>query len=190
MVVSGFAGLPRLGALFLFFDWPANNGSGGRKGAWLQTLNEVAPITAADGKEPRAAAIAFTWSGLETLGLSKDALETFSAPFREGMYQEDRLRRLGDKVEDKWQGTVIKGGPQWSGNIPVRKEELGSASELSAGEAAAEERQVITPETVHALLLLYDKDEDAVRTWARRSRTARTSQRQSRSTAAARAPAR
>jgi deferrochelatase/peroxidase EfeB len=167
MVVSGFVGLPRSEALFLFFDWPADEGGGGRKGAWLQTLNAVAPITAADGKEPRAAAISFTWSGLERLGLSKDALETFSAPFREGMYQEDRLRRLGDKVEDKWQGTVIEGGPEWSGNIPVRKEELGSAGELSAGEAAAKERQVITPKTVHALLLLYDKDEDAVQTWAR-----------------------
>jgi hypothetical protein len=60
MVVSGFSGLPRSDALFLFFDWPANEGGGGRKGAWLQTLNAVAPITGADGKEPRAAAIAFT----------------------------------------------------------------------------------------------------------------------------------
>ena len=131
----------------------------------------MAPISDADGKDLRAAAIAFTWTGLEKLGLPRDALATFSAPFKEGMYQEDRLRRLGDKVDDEWQGTVIDGGPKWSGNIPVRKQHRNDPAELRTGEAAApgerQERQVTTPSTVHALLLLYEKDENAVRTWAR-----------------------
>ena len=47
-------------------------------------------------------------TGLQKLGLAAEALATFSAPFREGMYQEDRLRRLGDKVKDEWQDSVIK----------------------------------------------------------------------------------
>ena len=123
----------------------------------------VAPITAADGKD-RERRPSFTWSGLEARTF-QDARDLLGA-VQEGIYQEDRLRRLGDKVEDRVAGTVIEGGPEWSGNIPVRKR-LGSAGELSAGEAAAKERQVITPKTVHALLLLYDKDEDAVQTWAR-----------------------
>ena len=58
---------------------------------------------------------------MQKLGLPADALATFSAPFREGMYQEDRLRRLGDKVDERWQGTVIAGGPRWSGNIPAQR---------------------------------------------------------------------
>ena len=73
------------------------------------------------------------------------------------MYQEDRLRRLGDRIKDEWQGTVIDGGPRWSGNIPVRKDEC-----PVAGDAGRQEhrraRRSITPMTVHALLLLYDKD--------------------------------
>jgi deferrochelatase/peroxidase EfeB len=154
IVVSGFSKLPSASALFLLCDWPENgpnsHASAG-KGAWLKTLNTVAPITDADGRDQRAASVAFTWTGLQKLGLSADALATFSAPFREGMYQEDRLRRLGDKVDGDWKGTVIPGGPHWSANIPD------------------DERHLITPMTritVHALLLLYEKDVDSVQAWA------------------------
>ena len=120
------------------------------RGPWLQTLMKVAPITASDRKpETRAAAIAFTWTGLQKAGLSPEALATFAAPFREGMYQEDRLRRLGDKVKDRWQESVIDDGPLWSGNIPA-EDEL---------------RQVTTRTTVHALLLLYGETVADVQVW-------------------------
>ncbi|MDB5601779.1 MAG: hypothetical protein JWN71_3823 [Xanthobacteraceae bacterium] len=155
LVVSGFAGLPCSQALFLFFNWPANDTDGR---SWLRTLNEVAPITDADCPDPRAAIIAFTWTGLEKHGLSKEALETFSAPFKEGMYQEDRLRRLGDRVDDEWQCTVIDEAPQWSGNVPVR--DTGGADPSSVTFPFA------TPKTVHALLMLYEKDEETVQAWA------------------------
>ena len=82
------------------------------KGAWLQALAAVAPITDSDGKDERAASLAFTWTGLQKSGLSAEALASFSAPFREGMYQEDRLRRLGDRIRDEWQRPVIDGGPR------------------------------------------------------------------------------
>ena len=65
------------------------------------------------------------------------------------MYQEDRLRRLGDKVKDKWQEPVIDGGPLWSGNIPAR----------------TSQRQVTTRTTVHALLLLYGATVADVQVW-------------------------
>jgi len=48
----------------------------------------VAPITDADEEDPRATTLAFTWTGLQKLGLPADVLATFSQPFREGMYQE------------------------------------------------------------------------------------------------------
>ncbi len=151
---------------------PAQQPRQRREGAWLKTLNTVAPITDADGRDQRAPSIAFTWTGLQKLGLSADALATFSPPFREGMYQEDRLRRLGDKIDGVWQGTVIPGGPRWSANIPTPKEKGTEAGERVTADVASpaevDEREVITPRTVHAqLLLYYDEEKDpAAKAWA------------------------
>ena len=79
IVVSGFSRLPAGKALFLYCDGPETDAG---RGAWLQTLMKVAPITASDGKPgPRAAAIAFTWTGLEKSGLSPEALATFPRRF-------------------------------------------------------------------------------------------------------------
>jgi Dyp-type peroxidase family len=113
-----------------------------RDGAeWINSLRQIAPITNAAGKAKRAAALAFTCRGLANLKLPTEVLGTFSTPFREGMYQEDRLRRLGDKVDGLWQPTVIEGGPIWSGNTAIDPPD--------------------TPQTVHALLLLYDSSQAA-----------------------------
>lgn len=136
LVVSGFNHLPWSEALFLELQE--------RGGAWLSVLQNLAPITDADAKDPRAAILAFTCAGLKQLGLDDKILDTFSRPFREGMHQEDRLRRLGDRVDGKWQETVISGGPLWSGGTPERADG--------------------TP--VHALLLLYDVEQDDVKKWA------------------------
>jgi deferrochelatase/peroxidase EfeB len=174
IVVSGFSALPAAKALFLCCGWSENGPdmvAVRGKGAWLKALNAVAPITDCDGKDPRAATIAFTWTGLQKSGLYPEALATFSTPFREGMYQEDRLRRLGDKYEDKWLESVIDGGPLWSANTPA----LDPAKVLAATrgfddpgspEQLPPPRQVITPKTVHALLMLYDTDKTAVDEWA------------------------
>jgi deferrochelatase/peroxidase EfeB len=174
IVVSGFANLPVAEALFLWCGWPENESDGppvSGKGAWLQTLNTVAPITDADGSDPRAASIAFTWTGLRKLGLSADALATFSTPFREGMHQEDRLRRLGDRIDGIWQGTVISGGPLWSANISAIPETQIPDWDLSLAEIGGPsdcgELRDPTPITVHALLLLYGKDEGTVQAWVR-----------------------
>lgn len=173
IVVSGFASLPSAQALFLSCDW-LDSAPG--KGEWLRTLESVAPITDADGSDQRAATIAFTFTGLQRLGLPADALATFSTPFREGMYQEDRLRRLSDSYDGQWQETVIPGGPRWSGNIPARKERRLEAWEIALADLGSprerDEQEVVTPVTVHALLLLYDKDESAVAAWARSVETA------------------
>jgi Dyp-type peroxidase family len=144
MIVSGFGDLPWAEALFLCTER--------RGGAWLAALDGAASITNANAEErtEQAAAIAFTWTGLKQLGLDDDALATFSTPFQEGMHEENRLRRLGDKVDGKWQPTVIPDGPRWSGNTPA-----------SPGNGA----RVVNPTrlTVHALLLLYGSAADAVR---------------------------
>ena len=175
IVVSGFANLPSAQALFLCCDWPENGPAGTHaegNAAWLKTLRSIAPITDADARDERAASLAFTWTGLQKIGLSQDALATFSAPFREGMYQEDRLRRLGDKVKDEWQKTVIDGGPQWSGNTPPREniEDTKQAWERTLSDVGRpselKEREAPTSITVHALLVLYDKDGATVQKWA------------------------
>jgi len=172
IVVSGFAALPFSRALFLFCDWPENEPDSDTyvsKGGWLKTLKTVAPITSASGSTERAAIIAFSWTGLRKSGLGEEALASFSLPFREGMYQEDRLRRLGDRVKDKWQGTVIAEGPRWSGNTPARgpdRPEPGMRSASTAPDGQEAPFQVRTPITVHALLLLYAAEETALAAWA------------------------
>lgn len=164
LVVSGFGSLPTGRALFLEFGW---DGKGG--GAWLQTLRTIAPVTDADGREERSTALAFAYAGLEKMGLPKAALESFAAPFREGMFQEDRLRRLGDRRKGIWLGTVIEGGPKWSANTKQRgalESVEGSESRAKTSTGHVEEQIPPTPVTVHALLLLYDKDEASAEAWA------------------------
>jgi hypothetical protein len=76
LVVSGFSNLPTGRALFLEFTWP-----GAGSGGWLNVLQTVAPITDADNPEIRAAALAFTWAGLQKMNLPQVALDSFAAPF-------------------------------------------------------------------------------------------------------------
>jgi Dyp-type peroxidase family len=158
LVASGFAGLPTGRALFLEFAWAGGEAHGG---GWLRTLAGLAPISDADGKDARAAALAFTWTGLQRMGLPQTALASFARPFREGMFQEDRMRRLGDRRGGAWLETVAEGGPQWSANTPLQR--------LAGG---PEEEEIVTPLTVHALLLLYEATEAAADAWAEAVETA------------------
>ena len=163
LVVSGFADLPTGRALMLEFQW-----AGVGNGSWLKTLETVAPVTNADGKEPRATALAFAHAGLAKMGLAQIALDSFADPFREGMMQEDRLRRIGDRRKGEWLETVIPGGPRWSANTPQRGA-MESAVAVSPDDKTAtghREEQNPTPLTVHALLLLYDRDEASAEAWA------------------------
>lgn len=163
LVVTGFGGLPTGRALFLELSAPG--------GAWLTALSTVAPITTAEPPgqpEPdRAAAIAFTWTGLKTMGLADTALASFARPFREGMMQEDRLRRLGDRRGGKWLETVIAGGPQWSGNTPVHQPTAGPAtiSGFDVADPGPPEEEIWTPVTVHVLLLLYASSDQVIESW-------------------------
>ncbi|MDV3458919.1 hypothetical protein RZN05_18115 [Sphingomonas sp. HF-S4] len=164
MVVSGFASLPTGRALFLQFCWDGVRQKGG--GDWLAAVQAVAPITDADGKDERAASIALTWEGLRKMGLDKSTLASFDRPFQEGMFQEDRLRRLGDRREGKWLSPVIPGGPKWSGNTPVDNKGCGMADAHAFDDLdQVRETMVETPITVHALLMLYEKDEETAEAW-------------------------
>lgn len=159
LVVSGFGALPHGRALFVEL--------GGGGGGWLAALEKVAPVTPAvppgqndpDGQQ-QATAIAFTGSGLARMGLPPTALASFSRPFREGMFQEDRLRRLGDRRRDQWLDTVLEGGPRWSANTPLHPVVEAKLGPLESPPGAAGAR-VTTPLTVHAVVLLYTREEGA-----------------------------
>jgi len=163
LVVSGFATLPTGRALFLELGWKGVKKKGG--GAWLKALQGVAKVTDADGRDPRAVAMGFTWSGLQKMGLNTNALASFDRPFKEGMFQEDRLRRLGDRRGEEWQGTVIPGGPKWSGNTPLDDAAVDEAARAFDDREEIREERVRTPVTVHAILLLYCEHDEAAEAW-------------------------
>ena len=171
LVVNGFGKLPTGWALFLEIGTPDTPELGG--GAWLRTLESVIPVTPAmppDRSDPdmqsQAAALAFSWTGLERMKLPETTLASFARHFREGMMQEDRLRRLGDRRYDhklgagKWLDTVRSGGPAWSANTPRRPPTDSQVGAHDVTQPVLEER-VITPVTVHAVLLLYARDDAA-----------------------------
>lgn len=166
LVVSGFAALPTGRALFLEFGWKGVKKKGG--GAWLEALRKVARVSDAEKPDPRAAAMGFTWSGLQKMGLNANALASFDRPFKEGMFQEDRLRRLGDRRGDAWQGTVIPGGPRWSGNTPLDGAAVDDEARAFDDRQEDPEQRVKTPLTVHALLLLYCEHDEAAEDWCER----------------------
>ena len=118
LVATGFGRLPTGRALLLEFVWP----DGVTGGAWLRALRQVVEITdgVPDKGSVRAASIAFTHTGLAYMGLDDHALASFARPFREGMFQEDRTRRLGDRRQRKWLKSVLANGPVWSANTPLR----------------------------------------------------------------------
>lgn len=166
LVVTGFGALEYGRALMLECRGPVG-------AAWLQGLQDLVEITNAEPPEngeqaARASAIAFSWRGLERLGLGETALASFARPFREGMFQEDRLRRLGDRRGDEWQSTVIPGGPLWSANPPPRDEVKDAREGFEVPLAQAEkvdEEPLHTAVTVHALLLLYTNSDDDADHW-------------------------
>jgi deferrochelatase/peroxidase EfeB len=140
-VVSPFSRLDAAEALFLELGNAAS-------GEWLQPLlPDLQNSDATDelGERDLSMAIAFTWSGLRRMGLSPEALDTFSTAFRDGMHQADRQRRLGDRPGS----TVVKNGARWSGN---------NLAAAGGGPAS-------TPLTVHVVLLLYAQNEAALEAW-------------------------
>lgn len=162
LVVSGFAKQPSARALFLEFNFDKDHKGCG----WLKALTSIAPITDADGPDPRCAALGFTWSGLSKMGLDAHSLDSFDRPFKEGMFQEDRLRRLGDRRGNTWSKTVIDGGPQWSGNTPLDAAAHDTTALPFHTTTDAHTNVAITTEiTVHALLLLYADNETDVDEW-------------------------
>src|SRR5688572_187206 len=166
IVATGFGSLQTGRALFVELTGPGG-------GAWLSDLQKVAPITSAvppdkAGPKPdRAAALALTWTGLQHIGLGETALASFARPFREGMMQEDRLRRLGDRRKGEWLETVVDGGPLWSGNTP-QADSASSPGRVGAFDVEVDDPGYPVPptkKTVHALLLLYARDETDAERW-------------------------
>ncbi len=99
LVRFGYAGLKAACFLLLRVDDPS------AASQWLAR----APVSTAEIQTPppaRALQIAFTWQGLERLGVPSAILSGFSAEFLSGMVGEDnRSRRLGDtgaNAPDTW----------------------------------------------------------------------------------------
>ncbi|WP_068076589.1 Dyp-type peroxidase [Novosphingobium lentum] len=155
MVVSGYDHLPTGEALFLEFAWDRHQ----RGGAWLAALNAIAPVTPADGKVPRSVSLSLSWTGLARMGLDQRALASFPQAFREGMYQRDRMRRLGDTCDGQWSDCVIPTGPRWSGNTPQLPPE--DPASVPPGQVDG-----TTPITVHAMLLLFTATDAEVAAWS------------------------
>ncbi|MEL7348953.1 MAG: hypothetical protein AAFN17_14445, partial [Pseudomonadota bacterium] len=161
VVVSGYKRLTHGAALFIALTDQHRQG-------WIDALEQIVPITPAsrafDEDLTEAAAIAFTCSGLERLGMAPSTLATFLPAFTEGMFQTDRLRRLGDRRKGAWLETVMENGPSWSGNT---RQQTPAEPEGAYVAGAAVERDgaleaVTTPITVHAVLFLYAREEAAV----------------------------
>lgn len=171
IVVTGFSSLPTGRALLLTLGDSQAPEFGGN--AWLRSLDAVAPVTNAMPPEQsawqtRATALAFTAAGLTKMGLPDTTLATFHAPFREGMMQEDRLRRLGDRRKGAWTDTVADkvNGPAWSGNSGARTDVPGPAKAYDVARAPKAD-QIETALTVHAILLLYTVDDASADDWSR-----------------------
>ena len=169
LIVSGFSDLPTGRALLLTIGDPTTPDLGGS--AWLRTLANVAPVTSATppeakGGQQRATALAFTASGLAKLGVSETALASFLTPFREGMLQEDRLRRLGDRRKGWWAETVITDGPVWSGNTAVKPRAPKPVKAYDVA-LAVDKDEIETALTVHAILLLYTPNDQTADDWTK-----------------------
>lgn len=93
LVVSPFAHLPYGMAVFITLDKDCG-------GAGLKGLLVAGMVTDATEKAEYSGALALTYAGLKPMGLADDVLGTFSTPFREGMTDPDRERRLGDVAAD------------------------------------------------------------------------------------------
>ncbi|MDY7231486.1 Dyp-type peroxidase [Hyalangium rubrum] len=106
--------------------------------AWLREL--LPELTSSADKSPEVldqesscANVAFTWPGLQALGLEPEALKTFPFEFRQGM--AERAHLLGDSGDSH----------------PERWEFGGQGS------------QGVPQERIHVMLMLYATDEDAMK---------------------------
>jgi Dyp-type peroxidase family len=106
LVVSSYGHLPCAAYLLLRVTNPAS----ARR--WLS--QSVAGITTSEGKDAEVSTnLAFTWTGLQNLGLSPNALGTFSNSFQDGMASKRRSTILGDSDENApshW---------EWGGDLAV-----------------------------------------------------------------------
>jgi Dyp-type peroxidase family len=115
-------------------------------GCWIQALIDAKTVTpASESREDQAhaGALALTLDGLRRSGLKERYLEGFSGPFREGMTEVSRAKRLGDALDKADEpGTIQSGGLLWSGG-------------------KSKKNPCFHPDCyqqVHALLLLYAKN--------------------------------
>jgi Dyp-type peroxidase family len=104
-------------------------------------------VTDESGAPSGCAALAFTATGLQQLGLDDATMQSFARPFVEGMHEPHRRRRLGDLNMDP---PCRLRRPLWGGNMPLPPD---TAPDVDA---------IVCDKTVHAALLLYHETADAL----------------------------
>jgi Dyp-type peroxidase family len=107
---------PALAARYVFLSF--RDAAGGR--AWLsamkETIHSAAAMRAGAGKDTRWVTVAFTWNGLQALGLDEASLATFPDEFKQGMAA--RAQMLGDtdaNAPEHWVGGLA--GPDLHGIV-------------------------------------------------------------------------
>lgn len=92
LLFSGYAKQPASAVVWLRFD-------DGRPNAWLRrVLPQVTSGAGAERHDPFRLNLAFTYRGLEKLGLPAETLAKFPREFRQGMAHPERSARLGDRA--------------------------------------------------------------------------------------------
>ena len=147
---AGLSTLPSAQALFLFCDWPDDQpDAAADNGAWLQTLGSSRRSPTPTATDDAAAASPSPGRACRRWAWTADALATFSAPFREGMYQEDRLRRLGDRNGGHGSARSSRTGRSGAATRRVKltiapKQDVGANRSVDVGVRTEKPEQVTT----------------------------------------------
>ncbi|CAN5618617.1 peroxidase [soil metagenome] len=161
LIARSYASLKH--AVYVPAAFDPQNPAGAR--AWVSavaaTVTSASKRSAQVKEEGRALNLAFTRSGLETLGLAPDEIATFSREFQEGMATEHRKRVLGD-TEDADPGAWRWGGPTnpaihamlfLFADSPERLEQI-----LAEERRRAAEHGVTLAEPLDSIMLAGDKE--------------------------------
>jgi Dyp-type peroxidase family len=96
---------PALAARYVFLSF--RDAAGGR--AWLsaikETIHSAAAMRAGAGKDKRWVTVAFTWNGLQAVGLDEASLATFPEEFKQGMAaRAEIIGDTGANAPEHWVG--------------------------------------------------------------------------------------
>ena len=126
LLFSGYSAQPASALLRIQF-------ASGFPNAWLRrTLPQISSGATSERSDPCRVNLAFTFVGLEKLGLPPASLAEFSHEFRQGMAHPERAAVLGDLVEERAAMTAATGALQ-AASFPRRPNGSARNSAASCG---------------------------------------------------------